>query len=203
MRTKRVYLACFLTHFFLVTVVCSRDTCALLAEGYTFSPSWLEKYWRKAEAVTSGLLGEQLPPLNPLRQGLAVYIHGAGIQSGYGFFAPNVPNNYKVVFELHHSDGQIEYALPRIGSEAAGLRLGTLLENIAPDHDGALRVDVLKMLAYDTWREHQDVTSIRAVFGMVNLPTAAEFALGQEESYQFLYAYEFTFGSDRSEPRKP
>jgi len=26
----------------------------------------------------------------------------AGIEVGYGFFAPNVPNNYKVVFELQY-----------------------------------------------------------------------------------------------------
>ena len=45
----------------------------------------------------------------------------AGIETGYGYFAPNVPGGYRLVFELHYPDGRVEYELPSVSSAAAGL----------------------------------------------------------------------------------
>ena len=58
---------------------------------------------------------------NPVRQALATYLHIAGIETGYGYFAPNVPGSYKLVFELHYPDGRVEYELPSVSSAAAGV----------------------------------------------------------------------------------
>jgi len=52
---------------------------------------------------------------------------------------------------------------------------------------------LIKFLVYATWREHRDVSMIRAVFGMVDFPTAREFERGKRQSYQVLYAYDVTF----------
>jgi hypothetical protein len=53
-----------------------------------------------------------------VRNGITVYLHSAGIEAGYGFFAPNVPPNYKLVFELHYPDGRIDYEIPTVNSAA-------------------------------------------------------------------------------------
>ena len=132
---------------------------------------------------------------NPVRQILGGYLHTAGIEAGYGFFAPNVPSNYKLVFEIHYRDGRIEYDLPSVSGAATGLRLANLLDNIGNTRYDPLREMMLKMLAYSVWREHSNATMIRAVFGFVNLPTATEFEHGKKESYEFLYAYDFHFPS--------
>jgi hypothetical protein len=50
----------------------------------------------------------------------------------------------------------------------------------------------VKQLAAATWREHPELTSIRAIFGAILLPTITEFEQGKRESYQFLYAYDFS-----------
>ncbi len=131
---------------------------------------------------------------------LDCYLHGAGIEGGYGFFAPNVPNSYKVVFEVHYEDGRVEYELPQVSDPATGLRLASLLDYIGHTRYAALRELMVKMLAYSVWREHPDAKMIRAVIGFVIQPTAPEFAHGKKESYEFLYAYDFSFHSPSIKP---
>jgi hypothetical protein len=124
-------------------------------------------------------------------------LHIAGIERGDGYFAPNVPAAYKLIFELHYPDGRVEYRLPLVHSAAAGLRLTGLLDEIARTRYDPLREYLVKMLARPVWREHPEASTINAVFGSINLPSVNEFEHGARESYQFLYAYDF---SVRDEP---
>lgn len=190
---KRLWTACFCAHFFLIFAVCCRDTFSFIARGYTFLPSAVTVYAHKAESIFSSLLGDYLGEANPLRHFLAIYSHLAGIEAGYGFFAPNVPDNYKLVFEIHYSDGRVEYELPRVASVGAGLRLATLVENIGEIRYDPLREVMVKMVAYSVWRDHPEANMIRAVLGFVILPTADEYRRGKRERYEFLYAYDFRF----------
>ena len=98
-------------------------------------------------------------------------MHLAGIETGYGYFAPNVPGGYKLVFELHYADGRVEYELPRVNSAAAGLRVAGLLDKIGRTRSDALREHLVKMLTSSIWREHPGLKTIRAVFGSVSLPS--------------------------------
>ena len=86
------------------------------------------------------------------RQSLTAYLHAAGVEGGYGFFAPAVPDSYKVVFELHHGDGRIDYDLPRVSGRATGMRLTTLLDYIGRTQYEPLRELMLKNLAYSSTR---------------------------------------------------
>ena len=127
-----------------------------------------------------------------MREALNTYVNVAGIETGYGYFAPNVPSGYKLVFELHHSDGRVEYELPSVSSAAAGLRIAGLLENIGRTPYDAMREILVKTLAQSVWHEHPDLESLRAILGSIRLPTAREFKEGKRESYEFLYAYDFS-----------
>ena len=135
-----------------------------------------------------------------MRQALTTYLHLTGIETGYGYFAPNVPGTYKVVFELHYPDGRVEYELPEVSSVAAGLRLVSLLDQIGRTKHDALREILIKMVAQSVWREHPEVKTMRAVFGSISLPSVSEFEQGKRESYQFLYGYDFSL---REEPVTP
>jgi hypothetical protein len=198
---KPVRVVFFGLHFFFILLVCLRDTFSVLAESATFFPRSLDRYWRAGEAVTAIPLGERLSVDNPIRQGIAAYLRAAGIQSGYGYFAPNVPDNYKVVFELRYADGRVDYDLPQVGGVATGLRLSSLFDTIAEETYEPLRAMFVKMLAYSIWQDHQDAMSIRAVVGYVELPTADEFERGQKESYHALFAYDFDFSKAKSPNR--
>ncbi len=190
MRQKSVYLACFILHFLLIITVSVRETLWLVARGLTIFPSSSKSYSARAEKATSAARGHDLAASSALRQALATYLHLAGIERGYGYFAPNVPESYKLVLELHYPDGRVEYQLPRVNRAAAGLRV-------------AVREYMVKMLAYSTWRENPDVTMIRAVFGSISLPSISEFEHGKRESYEFLYAYDFSRTDKATEVETP
>jgi hypothetical protein len=200
LRQKSVYLACFILHFLLIITVSCRETLWLVARGLTICPAPFDRYSQKAEGIAAAALGQHLAASNPVRQTLASYMGIAGIDAGYGYFAPNVPDSYKLVFELHYPDGRLEYKLPRINSPAAGLRIASLLEQIGRTRSDALREHVVKTLARSVWRERPEVKTIHALLQKMVQPTIADFKRGKKESYELLYAYDFSLGSESAEP---
>jgi hypothetical protein len=200
---KGAYLAGVIFHLLLVLTVSCRATFFVLSKGHTVFPSKLDSSLREAESVTTAVLGQDLAKSNPLRQGLSAYLNAAGIEAGYGFFAPHVPGAYKLVFELHYDDGRIKYETPSVNTGSAGLHLVSLLDFIGQVEDDVVREGMIKFLVYATWREHRDVSMIRAVFGTVDFPPPGEFERGRRESYQVLYAYDVTFEPKPVPQRQP
>ena len=201
MRRKYVYVAWFALHFLLIVSFSCRDTFRLVAEGPTILPSWFKKFSQKAEGIVSIALGRDLAGSNPVREMLAAYAQVAGIEAGYGYFAPNVPGSYKLVFELHYPDERVEYELPSVSSPAAGLRIAGLLDNIGRTRSDELREVLVKMLAKSIWRQHPEAKTIRAIFGSINLPSVSDFEGGKRESYEFLYAYDFSIQNEPPESK--
>src|SRR5438034_9298922 len=101
MISKRVCVAWFGVHFFLISAVCVAGLFSLVAEGATMLPTALDMYARKAELRAAWLLGKQAAAASPVRRSIATYLHAAGIQSGYTFFAPNIPGYHKLLLELY------------------------------------------------------------------------------------------------------
>lgn len=183
-------------HLVLIGAVSIRDTFTVLAQGQTIFPPQLEATWRNAERVTQTALGEQFATGNPVRQFVETYLNLAGIESGYGFFAPNVPAANELVFELHYPDGRTEYELPRVNNRAAGLRVASLLDVLGRTEDDVVRKGLIKFLVYSAWREHPEASTIRAILGTVSFPSPAEFKMGKRESYRVSHAYDATFEKD-------
>jgi hypothetical protein len=203
LRQKYVYLSWFVLHFLLIVSFSCRETLRLVAQGPTILPSSFKSYLQRAETAVSVALGQHLAASNPARQALATYLHLAGIETGYGYFGPNVPGSYELVFELHYSDGRVEYELPRVSSAAAGLRIAGLLDKIGRTPYDILREHLVKMMAESIRREHPDVKTIHAMFGSINLPTISEFEYGKRESYEFLYGYDFSLQNQPAKPKDP
>jgi hypothetical protein len=189
---RRIYAAWFVVHFSLITAVCFAGIFSLVAEGTTMLPSGLETCTRRAELIAAFLLGKEAAASSPVRQGIATYLHAAGIQAGYSFFAPNIPGYHKLIFELYHEDGRVEYESPHVSGKAAALRLDSLLDRLADKRYEPLREVVVKMLAFSVWRERPDVKKIRATFGAVNLPSISDFENGKAESFQPMFSYDFS-----------
>jgi hypothetical protein len=200
LRRKCIYAAWLTLQLLLIIAFSCRDTLRVLAEGPTILPGSFSTVADKAETVLSTTLGQKLPASSPLRQALATYLHVAGIEAGYNYFAPNVPGGYKLVFEVHYHDGRVEYELPSVTTAAAGLRMAGLLDNIGRIRCDAVREILVKTLAQPIWREHTDVESVRAILGSVTLPSVRQFEKGTRESYEFLYAYDFSL---TNQPAKP
>jgi hypothetical protein len=188
-------------HFLLIVSFSCRETLRLVAEGPTIFPASFKSFSHKVETAVSVALGQRLTASNAIRQALATYLHLAGIETGYGYFAPNVPGSYRLVFELHYPDGRVEYELPSVSSAAAGLRIAGLLDTIGRTPYDVLREHLVKTLAQSVWREHPEVKTVRAVFGSIRLPTVSQFEHGQRESSEFLYAYDFSIQNEPPEPK--
>lgn len=192
MISKGIYAAWFGVHFLLITAVCVAGLFSLVAEGATILPSALNHYSRTVELAAAWLLGKQSAATNPVRRGIATYLHAAGIQAGYTFFAPNIPGHHRLVLELDYGDGRIEYDSPRVGGKAASLRLDSLLDKLADGRYEPLREVVVKMLALSVWQEHPDVKKVRATFESVNVPGISDFEHGKRESFEPMFSYDFS-----------
>lgn len=192
MRQKYAYAAWFALHFLLIVGFSLLATVQLVAKGPTIFSPHCKDLSKRAERILDCALGQDLPGSDPIRQAIGTYLNLAGIDAGYGYFAPNVPGGYRLVFELTYSDGRVEYDLPAVGSEAAGLRIAGLIDTIGRTPYDTLREILVKTLAQSIWRKHPHAQSIRAILGTVKLPTANEFKHGKRESCEFLYAYDFS-----------
>ena len=192
MFSKRIDAVWFGIHFFLITAVCFAGLFSLIAEGATMLPSALESYARKAEIAAAWVLGKQATASSPLRRGVATYLHAAGIQAGYTFFAPNVPGYHRLTLELFYENGRVEHEAPRLRSKVTGLRLDSLLDRLAEERYEPIREVLVKRLAFSVWREHPEVKKIRAVFGSVTPPDLAEFEQGKAETFQPMFSFDFS-----------
>src|SRR5438552_12878465 len=199
MVSKAIYAAWFGIHFFLLTAVCLVGIFSLIAEGSTILPSACEKSAREAELVASWLLAKQAVASNPIRQGIATYLHAAGIQAGYSFFAPNVPSQHRLTLELFYDDGRVEYESPRVRSRAAALRLESLLDRLAEERYEPVREALVKRLAFSVWRDHPDVKKVRATFGSVNPPEMSEFEHGKAETFQPMFSFDFSLRDEEKQ----
>jgi hypothetical protein len=192
MLAKRIYAAWFGIHFFLITAVCLAGVFSLVAEGATILPSSIDTYARKAEITIAWLMGKQASSSNRIKQVIATYLHAAGIQAGYTFFAPNVPSHHRLTLEFFYEDGHVEYESPHVLSKAAALRLDSLLDKLPEERYEPIREVILKMLALSVWREHPDVKRVRATFEAVHLPSITEFEHGKAETHEPMFSFDFS-----------
>jgi hypothetical protein len=192
MYLRRIHAAWFGIHFFLLTAVCLAGVFWLIAKRSTILPSAWDAYARKAELVASWCLGKEAAASNPVRVAIATYLHAAGIQAGYTFFAPNVPTNHRLTLELFYDDGRVEYDSPRLRSRAAALRLDSLLNRLADERYEPIREVIVKRLAFSVWREHPEVKKIRATFGSIDPPGMDEFEQGKTETFQPMFSFDFS-----------
>jgi hypothetical protein len=197
MISKRVCATWAGVHFFLIAAVCFSGLFSLVAEGATILPSALNKWARKAELTAAFVLGKEAAASSPVRRSIATYLHAAGIQAGYSFFAPNIPGYHKLTLELYYEDGRVEYESPRVTGKAAGLRLDNLLDRLGDNRYEPLREVVVKMLALSVWRERPDVKKIRATFGSVSPPSISDFEDGKGELFQPMFSYDFSLRDEK------
>src|SRR5246127_5754044 len=197
--SKGIHVAWFGAHFFLLTAVCLGGVFWLIAQGATILPSVCNDYARKAELGATWCLGKEAGASNPLRRAIAMYLHAAGIQAGYSFFAPNVPSHHRLTFELFYDDGRVEYESPHVRGKAAALRLDSLLDRLPEQRYESVREVLVKMLAFSVWLKHPDVHKLRATFEAVHLPSITDFEEGKAETLEPMFSFDFSLRGEEQQ----
>ena len=196
MTRSRIALAWLTLHFFLIIAICSRQLWWLITNGLTIIPFSEADISAQLAKDISTTAGPRTNLTRPAKAALSTYLHSAGIEGAYGFFAPNVPENFKLAFEFRNADGSVEYDLPNVESRAAGLRLGSLLDKIGRSDSEQYRRILIRMLTSMAWEDHPEAISAHAVFGKLKLPDPVEYERGVRPAYEFIAAYDFERSAD-------
>ena len=180
-------------HLLLVTLVCFHETAWLIGKQLTIAPAVSSPFWNEGDKARATLIGANLPPENVLRQAFNTYTNIAGIEVGYGYFAPNVSETHALVFELRYPDGHLEYETPLVNSREGELRLTSLIEQIGRTESAPWRNELIQRLARSTWQRASHAVSIRGFFGSVTPPTLNAYKSGKNERvFTCQYVYDFT-----------
>jgi hypothetical protein len=193
-RWKSLCLAWLAFHLLFIAAISVRQLSWLIANDLTIIPFSQAAGASPTEKVRSTTATPARS--NPAKHLLVGYLHCAGIEGAYGFFAPNVPENYKLAFEFHNHDASVEYDLPGVYSRAAELRLGSLLDAIGRSDSERYRRILIRMLTSAAWENHPEAVSVHAVFGKLKLPGPIQFEHGVAPSYEFIAAYDFERSAD-------
>lgn len=188
---KAIFTLALASHLLLVVMVSCRDTLWLVGRDLTVAPMWAAKGARFAEPVVAAALARPLSRNHVVRRGMNTYLHLTGIESGYGFFAPNVPDAYKLVFELHYPDGTVEYEPAGLDEGESSLRFASLMDYVGRTASDQERQILVKLLTQAMWRGHPEAIKVRAILGSVAIAPPEEFRTGAGATYKFRAAYEF------------
>lgn len=188
-RSRQFWVAGLAVHFLAIVTVSSWDIVNLVADGQTILPRTLVTAASRMTQAMKSISPRRLSRTNLLRETVLAYCHSAGIESPYTFFAPNVPDSLKVIFEIQFPDKRVSYELPRVQSETEGLRLSALVDQAAAK-SGLWREVVLQMLAAAAADNNPDATRIRVIVAALRFPRPADYLKGAEPSYQFVCSYD-------------
>ncbi len=171
-------------HIGFITLVCCRDTLWIVEQGFTVFGRRAKQPATIGESSNSVAPGQSLRVENSLRQVLDLYLHSAGIESGYGFFAPNVGNSPKLILELQFADGGVEYEPIVADSKENSLRLASFMDYVNRTNSETLRDILIRSLAKPFWQRRPEIVRIRAILGVLSFPSAADLLAGKGPSYE-------------------
>ena len=186
-------------HLLLVALVCTHETAWLIGKQLTILPGVRPHFWNNIETALKTLNGGNLASDNVLRQLVNTYTNIAGIEVGYGYFAPNISDTHALVFELRYPDEHLEYEVPSVAGHEGELRLTGLIEQLGRTDSDPWRNELIRRLANSTWQRHPTAISIRGFFGSVTPPTVTAFKSGKNERiFTCRYVYDFTLALQRA-----
>jgi hypothetical protein len=192
---RRFWLVAALVHLSLAALVPCRETLWLVSHSSTRLTSVHSSFLADFDQQISELTDEAFVS----REVLLTYQHSAGIETGYGFFAPNLPDSYRVRFEGKTAEAN-EYKPVILRERHDPLRTSSLLDYLGRHASESVREFTFKLLAYSVWQRHPEVARIRVILETLHQPTLSEFRRGQSASFQQVSAYDFSLAHPITAP---
>lgn len=170
-------------HFCFLLFVSSRETWWLLNKQLTLLPSPNRSEAPPAQRESTGAL--------LFREIVLTYGHLAGIDVGYGFFAPNIPSAYTLAFEVTFPDGSVECVPIQFQPGEGGLRWASLMDFLGRDAADPVGEVLLRLIVHSLRQEYPEATRMRALINSSSQPSIEDFRKGKTASERFVCQYDF------------
>jgi hypothetical protein len=190
MGSPQLWAVALALHFLVIGAVSFWDLVDLVGSGRTVLPQTIAASAGDFAQAMKSFSPRQLRRSNPIRQTIVGYAHITGVESPYTFFAPNVPESLKIVFEIHLRDNRVIYDVPSVASRTEGLRLSALIDQ-AVREPGLWRDVVLQMLAASAADVNPGAIRIRVIVTALKFPGPAEYRNGARPWQEFICSYDF------------
>ncbi len=171
-------------HFAALLTVCVSGTGRLIQGDLTILPT------RRTAPTpeTSGPAENQLT----LRHFALTYLHLAGIEAGYGYFAPNIPPAYRLTIELSDNNGAVERGVLSPHRGETGLRLASFLDAVGRRPASDVRDIMFQLMGKSLLAEHPAAVRLDVTVERIRQPKLAEARSAIEPDFELAYGYTFT-----------
>jgi hypothetical protein len=184
-------LAVATAHFAAVLWVSSAQIFTVVGQGHTLLSFALTN---DAQTSSTSSPSQNHELLQSVRRFTRTYLHLAGIEAGYGLFAPNVPDGYRLKFEVRDGSGIIQNGVISPQRGETDLRLASGLDVLGRTVPSEIREILVKLVAESLFAAQPEAKEITLAIEEVATPTVAEFQAGKERSYTPVYSYDYGRG---------
>lgn len=126
--------------------------------------------------------------LNPLRTAYQL-VTGAG--SSFGFFSPNIGNQFQIRFEFNPSTYP-SVALPELVSREVAIRIGNMHRFFLKNYkDEQLKRSIAASLTASVFEKFPNATEITFIAEIYRLPTMKEYSSGSRVEVREVYRAKF------------
>ena len=148
------------------------------------------KNLQKADYILSRLLLHKIVT-SPDDNYLNLYMTMAGSKTPFNYFVANITPVEKLVYELTLNDGSKQVVLPTVRNNEMGIRLKCLFNTIIKTPNELYRDILIKRIAEHQFRDSSSIKSVKAVFGVINIPSLNDYPKDPHLDFQYLYQYNF------------
>jgi hypothetical protein len=184
-RRRRIAAVLAMLHIAVVIAICAGETARLIRSGLTVVPI------TRVRAASSLELPARSTAARWLVRLRRTYLHAAGVESGYGFFAPNIPPFYRLSVTVGDEHGTLQQGILSPTRGEKDLRLASFLDSLGRRAGGDVRNVMFTLLGEALFAEHPRAASIRVQVDKVTRPDIRRFRRGEKETTELAYAYEF------------
>jgi hypothetical protein len=189
---KKIILAMlFFIHFFFIIIYSCKQAVDLSLTRQTYiSNTTNEKELQKTDYYLSRLLFHKRNTSFD-NDYLNLYMVSTGSKTPFSYFVANITPVEKLVFELEFNDGTKQLVLPTVQSNEMGIKLKCLFNIIYRTPDELYKDILIKKLAEHQIKNLSNIKSVKAVFGVIDIPSLTNFPQDPNLDFQYLYQYNF------------
>jgi hypothetical protein len=191
MNKKIILGLLFFIHFFFIIIYSCKQTVDLSLTRQTYISNTANvKGLQKADYYLSRLLFHKRNTSFD-NDYLNLYMVSAGSKTPFSYFVANITPVEKLVFELEFNDGTKQIILPTVQSNEMGIKLKSLFNTIFRTPNELYKDILIKKLVEYQIKNLSNIKSVKAIFGVIDIPSLTNFPQKPNLDFQYLYQYNF------------